>query len=57
MMIRQFETAVPTPNHPAWIEMEAAIEDEVDRALRDEKSAVQAVADAQQRLAVLVGKK
>src|SRR5262249_35407293 len=29
MMIRQLETAVPTPNHPAWVEMEAAIEDEV----------------------------
>ena len=57
LMIRQFETAVPTPNHPAWLEMEAAIEDEVEQALYDKKSAARAVADAQQRLAELVGKK
>ncbi len=56
-MIRQFETAVPTPNHPAWVEMEAAIEDEVEQALYDKKTAAQAVADAQTKLAELVGKK
>src|SRR5205085_9148675 len=56
-MIRQFDTAVPTPNHPAWIEMEAAIEDEVQQALEDRKSAAEAVADAQQKLAALVARK
>ena len=56
VMIRQFETAVPTPNHPAWVEMEAVIEDEVEQALYDRKSAAQAVADAQKKLAGLVGK-
>ena len=57
LMIRQFETAVPTPNHPAWVDMEAAIEDEVEQALYDKKTAAQAVSDAQRRLAELVAKK
>ncbi len=57
LMIRQFETAVPTPNHPAWVDMEAAIEDEVEQALYDKKSAARAVADAQRRLAELVAKR
>jgi multiple sugar transport system substrate-binding protein len=57
LMIRQFETAVPTPNHPAWVDMEAAIEDEVEQALYDRKSAARAVADAQRRLAELVAKR
>jgi multiple sugar transport system substrate-binding protein len=57
VMLRQFETAVPTPNHPAWVEMEAAIEDEVEQALYDRKSVPQAVADAHKKLAGLVGKK
>jgi multiple sugar transport system substrate-binding protein len=57
LMIRQFETAVPTPNHPAWVEMEAAIEDEVELALLDRKTAERAVADAQGRLTDLVAKR
>src|SRR5262245_53710702 len=56
VMIRQFETAVPTPNHPAWVDMEAAIEDEVEQALHDQKTAVQAIADAQKRLTELLAK-
>jgi ABC-type glycerol-3-phosphate transport system substrate-binding protein len=57
VMIRQFETAVFTPNHPAWVEMEAAIEDEVEEALYDRKSAAQAVTDAHQRIGeILAGK-
>ena len=56
-MIRQFETAVPTPNHPAWVEMEAAIEDEVEQALYDKKTASAAIADAGKRLSELVAKK
>ncbi|MFI5371423.1 MAG: extracellular solute-binding protein [Candidatus Eisenbacteria bacterium] len=56
-MIRQFETAYFTPNHPAWDRMEAAIEDEVEQALLDRKTSQQAIADAQQRLAELVGKR
>jgi len=57
MMIRQFETAYFTPNHPQWEAMEAAIEDEVNLALTDRKSAAQAIADAGQRLAELVGRR
>ena len=56
LMIHQFETAVPTPNHPAWVDMEAAIEAEVEQALDDKKTAARAVADAQRRLAELVAK-
>ena len=56
-MIRQFETAYFTPSHPAWAEMEAAIEDEVEQALLDRKTTAEAIADAQQRLAELVGKR
>ncbi len=57
LMIRQFETAVPTPNHPAWVEMEAVVEDEVEQALYDRKSVQKAVADAHRKLDVLAGKK
>jgi multiple sugar transport system substrate-binding protein len=57
LMIRQFETAYPTPNHPAWVEMEAAIEDEIEQALLDKKSSAQAIADAQRKLAELVPKR
>jgi maltose-binding protein MalE len=56
-MIRQFETAVPTPNHPAWVEMEAVIEDEVEQAIYDRKSVEKAVADAHRKLDGLAGKK
>ena len=56
IMIRQFETAVPTPNHPAWVDLEAAIEDEVEEALHDRKSADQAIQDAQKKLAELLEK-
>jgi hypothetical protein len=51
LMIRQFETAVPTPNHPEWVDMEAAIEDEVEQALYHKKTPAKAIADAQARLA------
>ena len=54
-MIRQFDTAVPTPNHPAWVEMEAAIEDEIGSALLGKPSAL-AIADAQQRLTRVLAK-
>ena len=50
LMIRQFETAVPTPNHPAWVDLEAAIEDEVEQVLYDKKTAAQAIADAHRRI-------
>ena len=56
VMIRQFETAVPTPNHPAWVDMEEAIEDEVEQALHDRKSSAQALADAHRRLTELLAK-
>ena len=56
-MVRQLERARFTPNHPAWDDMEAAIEDEVEQALYDRKSPAQAVKDAQTKLAKLVGKR
>ncbi len=56
LMIRQFESAVPTPNHPAWDDLEAFIEDEVEQALYDKKSAAQAVADAHRRIAERIAK-
>ncbi len=56
-MARQLGSVRFTPNHPAWGRMEAAIEDEVEQALYDRKSAAQAVKDAQAKLAELVGKK
>ena len=55
MLMRQLVGARYAPNHPAWGEMEAAIEDEVEQALDDRKSAAQAVKDAQAKLAELVG--
>ncbi len=57
MMLRQFETAYTTPNHPAWDEMEAAIEDEVQQALNGKKTAAEAVADAGARIQELVGQR
>ena len=55
-MVRQLAGARYAPNHPAWGAMEAAIEDEVEQALYDRKSAAQSVKDAQAKLAELVGK-
>jgi multiple sugar transport system substrate-binding protein len=57
VMLQQFETAVPTPNHPAWVEMEAAIEDQVEEALYGRKSAAKAVADASAKITELLGRK
>jgi multiple sugar transport system substrate-binding protein len=56
-MVLQLAGAHYAPNHPAWADMEAAIEDEVEHALFDRKSAAQAVTDAQARLAELVGRR
>jgi multiple sugar transport system substrate-binding protein len=56
VMIRQFATAHPTPNHPRWVEMEAAIEDEVEQALYGKKTPAQAIADASRTLDDLAGK-
>lgn len=56
-MIRQFATAHFTPNHPEWDAMEQAIEEEVEQALYDRKSAAQAVHDASARITELAGKK
>ena len=57
VMVRQFESARFTPNHPAWGDMEAAIEDEVEQALYDRKTAAQAIADAHARIVALLGSK
>ncbi len=55
VMVRQLETARFTPTHPAWDEMEQALEDELEQALEGRKTADQAVKDAQARLVALVG--
>ena len=61
VMIRQFEFARFTPNHPEWDAMEAAIEDAVEKALYDtqsppESSAAHAAADAQRAIVELLEK-
>lgn len=56
-MIRQLDGVRYAPNHPAWGGMEAVIEDQVEQALDDRKSAAEAVKDAQTKLAVLVGRR
>lgn len=55
VMLRQFETAITAPNHPAWDEIEAAIEDEVGQALAGKEPA-RAVADAHARVEALAGR-
>ena len=59
VLLRQFDTAYFTPNHPRWTDMEAAIEDAIERALHDRNrsradAAAAAAAEAQQRIAELV---
>ena len=56
-LIRQLAGARYAPNHPTWGAMQGAIEDEVELALHDRKSAALAVKDAQARLAGLVGRR
>ena len=53
-LLEQLRTAVPTPNHPGWLDMEAAIEDEVEKALYGRATAAQAVAAASARIDQLV---
>jgi multiple sugar transport system substrate-binding protein len=55
--VRQLATASFPPSHPRWAGMEAVIEDEIEQALFDKKSAAQAVRDAGARLAELVGRR
>lgn len=57
VMLRQFETAITAPNHPAWDEMETAIETEIERALSGEKSAAQAIEDADARIQELAARR
>ena len=52
-LARQLQTTRFTPNHPAWNDMEAALEDELAQALEGGKTADEAVRDAQARLAAL----
>jgi multiple sugar transport system substrate-binding protein len=54
VLLEQLRTAVPTPNHPSWLEMEAAIEDEVEKALYGRATAAQAVRAASERIDQLV---
>jgi multiple sugar transport system substrate-binding protein len=53
VLLDQLALAVPTPNHPAWLDMEAAIEDEVEKALYGKASAAQAVQAASARIDAL----
>ena len=53
VLLDQLALAVPTPNHPAWLDMEAAIEDEVEKALYGKTSAAQAVKAASDRIDAL----
>lgn len=57
VLLRQLTTARFAPNHPAWGAMESAIGDELEQALDGEKSAAEAVQDAQERLVALVGRR
>ncbi len=52
-LLEQLATAVPTPNHPAWLDMESAIEDEVEKALYGKQTAAQAVAAASAKIDAL----
>jgi multiple sugar transport system substrate-binding protein len=52
-LLEQLASAVPTPNHPAWLDMESAIEDEVEKALYGKQTAAQAVAAASAKIDVL----
>ena len=56
IVLKQMETAHFTPNHPAWGDMEKAIENEVEQALYGKKSAAQALQDAQATIAALLEK-
>ncbi len=52
-LLEQLATAVPTPNHPKWLDMEAAIEDEVEKALYGKVTAAQAVSAASAKIDAL----
>ncbi len=52
-LLEQLATAVPTPNHPKWLDMEAAIEDEVEKALYGKVTAAQAVTAASAKIDAL----
>lgn len=56
-LLRQLAAARFAPNHPAWEAMAAAIGEELERTLDGTKSPARAVADAQARLAALVGRR
>ena len=53
VLLEQLATAQPTPNHPAWLDMEAAIEDEVEKALYGKVTAAQAITAASARIDAL----
>ncbi len=53
VLLEQLATAVPTPNHPKWLDMEAAIEDEVEKALYGKVTAAAAVTAASAKIDAL----
>ena len=53
ILLDQLALAVPTPNHPAWLDMESAIEDEVEKALYGKTTAAQAIQAASDRIDAL----
>jgi multiple sugar transport system substrate-binding protein len=55
-LLEQLASAVPTPNHPDWLDMEQAIEEEVEQALYGKKSAAAAVHAASLRIDQVIAK-
>ena len=55
-LLEQLATSVPTPNHPDWLDMEQAIEDEVEQALYGKKTAAAAVKAASLRIDQVIAK-
>ncbi len=53
VLVEQLASAVPTPNHPAWLDMESAIEDEVEKALYGKVTAAAAIRAASDRIDAL----
>jgi multiple sugar transport system substrate-binding protein len=50
MMVEQLLLSRTTPNHPDWLDMEAAIEDEIEQALYGKKTPAAAVRAANARM-------
>ena len=56
VLLEQLVTAVPTPNHPDWLDMEGAIEDAVEGALYRKATAAQAIHAAYEKIDAIARK-